>query len=294
MLRSMTAFGRGRSSRKIGRISAEITSLNRKHLEIKISLPRGLTHLEAELRGWITPHIGRGSVQIRVSAEWAGKPPFALGLNTSFLKHYVDEGKRFEKEAGYELPAGFWVEWALRQEGALQEENQNNEAELVQLLEEAIQDALVPFSEMKLREGKTLANDLAKRFDRLKHQTTELGSALVSLLPKMQQKMKDFLAPYYDNDQEMQERVLREIAIVAKNGDYTEELIRLTSHLDQAQKLITSEDMQVGKTMEFLLQEMGREVNTIGSKAQDLEVSRRVVEIKSEFEKIREQIQNVE
>ena len=110
----------------------------------------------------------------------------------------------------------------------------------------------------------------------------------------MQQKMKDFLAPYYDNDQEMQERVLREIAIVAKNGDYTEELIRLTSHLDQAQKLITSEDMQVGKTMEFLLQEMGREVNTIGSKAQDLEVSRRVVEIKSEFEKIREQIQNVE
>jgi len=290
----MTAFGRGRSSRKIGRISAEITSLNRKHLEIKISLPRGLTHLEAELRGWITPHIGRGSVHLRITADWAGKPPFASSLNTSFLKHYMDEGLRFEKETGYSLPPGFWVQWALGQEGALQEENEVDDSELTRLLEEAVQDALVPFSEMKLREGKALAQDLSKRILWLKQEVIHLGSILVGSVPKMEQKMKDFLAPYYTEDLELQERLLREVAILAKNGDYTEELVRLNSHIEQAEKLIAQEQMQVGKTMEFLVQEMNREVNTIGSKGQDLEVSKRVVVIKSELEKIREQIQNVE
>jgi len=294
MLRSMTAFGRGKSSRKLGRISAEITSLNRKHLEIKISLPRGLYHLEPELRGWLTPHIGRGSVHIRITAEWVGKPPFALGLNTSFIKHYVDEGKRFEYEAGYQLPQGFWVEWALGQEGALHEEHDVDESELIRLLEEAVQDALVPFSEMKLKEGKNLAADFSKRLAYLKQEAADLGVALAGFLPKMQQKMKEFLAPYFTDAQEMEERVLREVALIAKNGDYTEELIRLKSHIGQVEKLISSEEMQVGKTMEFLLQEMNREVNTIGAKAQDLEVSKRVVDIKSELEKIREQIQNVE
>jgi uncharacterized protein (TIGR00255 family) len=290
----MTAFGRGESSRGLGTIHVEITSLNRKHLEIKISLPSELSHFESDVRHWIAPHLGRGGVTLRFHVSWNGKPPHAAKLNRPLLDHYIDEGKKFEKETNLKFPETFWAEWALKQPGILVAGEEEDEGELRLLLEEAIQASLRPFLEMKIREGKTLEEDLAKRFAKLSDETEKLAKVQTQLVPRMKERIKELLTPYFSDSIELEERVLREVALLAERSDFTEEIIRLKSHVEQCRGLLVSAETQVGKTLEFLLQEMLREMNTIGSKAQELEISKRVIEMKSELEKIREQLQNVE
>ncbi len=292
-MKSMTGYGRGECARDGFKVTVELSSVNRKSGEITLNLPRDLEPLEAQVRDEINKRISRGRLNVRVTVHAAGGAESATRVNTSLAKAYAKEFARLAKEL--KLEGGVTLETLLRAPGVLDTTDDEADAESFwPAVQAALQQALNALVKMREREGSHLAKDLAARVkliqsavERIQKQAPEVQAQYrARLLERVKQAGLEGIAP---DD----ERLLKEIMLFADRTDITEELTRLQSHFQQFTDCVKAKE-PVGRTLDFLSQEMNREVNTIGSKAQDAVISREVVQVKAELERFREQVQNVE
>ena len=294
MLKSMTAYGRASLNTKVGHFVVEIQSVNRKFLEVNVFLPRELNQFDIEVKKWLMPYLARGQVTVKVNVSFEGAVPFIIRPNLPLaiqLKAAWDEIARELKLDDGE----FRLALLAGTEGLLSyEENRAEEENYREVLKQTLEVALKGFLQMKTQEGAILQADIAQRLDSMRHYLQIIERKMPFATKKYREKLIARLEELVPGHVENEERILREIALFAEKIDIAEELTRFYCHLSHFDELIHSTSLSVGKTLEFVLQELNREINTIGSKSSDLEIARAVIDIKSELERIREQIQNIE
>jgi uncharacterized protein (TIGR00255 family) len=296
-IKSMTAFGRSYLNSEAGSFTVEIQSLNRRYLEINLSLPRSLTRYEMEVRKLLESKIYRG--QLNVSVFWRDEKKCVEKLipNLELAKAVKVAWELIAKEV--QLPFEFSLELLAREKDILiYEENVSQDETLLNNLKLAVDQALNALLEMRIKEGSVLAEDLKKRFFFLQTSIDLIAENASSSVSRYRQKLTQKLQELFDGNMDHEDKILREIAIFADRVDITEEIVRFRSHLLQCFHILQFDMDRTyeapGKKLEFLLQELNREANTIGAKAPDLIISQEVIKIKSESEKLREQIHNIE
>ena len=289
----MTGYGRGDCSQDGFKITVELSSVNRKQSEISVNLPREMEMLEAQIRDAINRHIARGRLTVRVALHaGAGNTSARLHLNAPLAKAYARELNKLAKEL--KLP-GVTLDQLVRAPGVLQTDEEIAEAEdFWPAVEKALNKALSTLVIMREREGQHLAKDLAARIAIMRRAVITVQENA----PKVAERYREQLltrikSAGLDTAVADDERLLKEVVYFADRSDITEELTRLQSHFQQFDDNLKSKE-PVGRTLDFLAQEMNREINTIGSKANDSLISCEVVTLKTELEKFREQAMNVE
>ena len=294
-MKSMTGYGRGESARDGFKITVELSAVNRRQTEISVNLPRELEMLEAPVRDAINARVARGRVTARITIHAAeGKLSARTHINLPLAKAYTAELNRLAKQL--KLAGQVTLDQLVRAPGVFQTDEELVEAEnLWPVVEKALKQALAALVKMREREGAHLAQDLAARIG--DHATKRVGQ-IQKQAPQTaenyrQQLIERIKSAGLESPAPDDERLLKEIVLFADRSDISEELTRLQSHFQQFEDCRKSKE-PVGRTLDFLAQEMNREINTIGSKANDAVISREVVTLKAELEKFREQAQNVE
>ncbi len=293
-MKSMTGYGRGEGAGGGFKVTAELSSVNRRQAEIAIFLPRELESLEPQVRDAINRVIARGRVSARLKLHAAtGDSSRALGLDVPLARAYAKELRRLARELNIEEP--LTLDALLRAPGVLQADEQSADPERFwPAVQQALSQALSRLLRMREREGKHLAHDLKGRIRVLRATVRRIHTLAPAVLQRYRQQLGERIRnaglPLTPADDE---RLLKEIVFFADRSDLSEELTRLESHFRQFDDCLKS-DEPVGRTLDFLAQEMNREVNTLGAKANDAAISREVVVLKTELEKFREQVQNVE
>ncbi|MSU57754.1 MAG: YicC family protein [Pedosphaera sp.] len=290
----MTGYGRGECARDGFKVTVELSSVNRKQAEVSVNLPREMEALEAPIRDLINRSVSRGRLTVRVSLHTAASKSAArLHINHELAKAYASELQRLAKKL--KLAGPVTLDQLLRAPGVFQTDEELADAEdLWPAVEKAIKQSLTSLLKMRSREGEHLAKDLNKRVAVMRQCTDRVQSQSPKSTERYRQhlleriKTAGLAAPLAED-----ERMLKEVVFFADRSDISEELTRLHSHFQQFDDC-TKTDEPVGRMLDFLAQEMNREINTIGSKANDADISREVVTLKAELEKFREQAQNVE
>lgn len=291
-MRSMTGYGRGEADHGGTKISVELNSVNRKQSDIVMNLPRDLMELEPRIRQTINEKISRGRMNVLVTLQESANGGRQLALDTGLARSYHEAMLTLQKELS--APGEITIGTILQAPGVMRSPEHSIEAAAAwPVLEQALAAALAELIKMREREGKHLAKDLIHRLKVLRQEIKEVRA----LYPEVVKKYRNALLERIEKaglDLPIEdERLLKEIAFFADRSDISEELTRLESHLAQfAHHLRKNEP--VGRTLEFITQEIFRELNTLGAKSNDAAISQHVVACKSELEKIREQIQNLE
>lgn len=293
-MKSMTGYGRGDCSQDGFKITVELSSVNRKQAEISVNLPREMETLEAQIRDTINRHIARGRLTVRVSLHaGAGNLSAKMHLNVPLAKAYARELGKLAKQL--KLGGPVTLDHLVRAPGVFQTDEQiAGEEDFGPAVEKALNKALFTLLKMREREGEHLANDLASRVGIMRKAAAKIRECA----PKVAERYREQLIERIKNaglesPPADDERLLKEVVYFADRSDISEELTRLQSHFQQFDDCLKSKD-PVGRTLDFLAQEMNREINTIGAKANDSTISRQVVTLKAELERFREQAMNVE
>lgn len=292
MIRSMTGFGRGDVTRDGRKVAVEVKTVNHRYTEVVIRLPRQFQVLEERIRSMISEQIKRGRIEVFVSIEELGGGNHELAVDKALALNYYKALK--ELAEALEIP----MEINLHQISLYPEVISYKEAEVDLelvwgIVAEALQEALSALIVMREAEGQKLYHDLVMRMGKIEKYISQIEAqapeAVRLYREKLQGKIKELIG-----DSGIDEgRILQEAAVFAERINITEELVRLSSHIRQFIAALESCE-PVGRKLDFILQEMNREINTIGSKANDYQISQPVVEVKSEIEKVREQTQNIE
>jgi uncharacterized protein (TIGR00255 family) len=291
-MRSMTGYGRGDADHGATKFSVELNSVNRKQSDIVMNLPRDLAALEPRIRQAINEKISRGRMNVLVGLHQGANGAAPLALDTALARSYHDAMLTLQRELS--APGEITIGTILQAPGVMRSPEQSIDAdEAWPGVERALTTALGELIKMREREGKHLAKDLIHRLKVLRKEIKEIRG----IYPEVVKKYRSALLERLENaglDLALEdERLLKEVTIFADRSDISEELTRLESHLAQfAHHLRKNEP--VGRTLEFITQEIFRELNTLGTKSNDAGISQHVVACKSELEKIREQIQNLE
>ena len=293
-MKSMTGYGRGDCSQDGFKITVELSSVNRKQSEISVNLPREIEMLEAPIRDLINRYIARGRLTVRVGLHSGESRQSArMHLNVPLAKAYARELSRLSKQL--KLPGPVTLDHLARAPGVFQTDEEIAEAEdFWPAVEKALKKSLQAMVAMREREGSHLRQDLNERVKIMRRAVREIQKHAPGVAKRYREQLIERIksagleAPGGDD-----ERLLKEIVYFADRADISEELTRLQSHFQQFDDCLKSRE-PVGRMLDFLAQEMNREANTIGSKANDSSISREVVTLKAELEKFREQAQNVE
>ena len=291
-MNSMTGYGRGEAARGGAKFTVEISTVNRKQAELSLYLPRELDALESRARDEINAKVSRGRIAARV--QWTAKSGdrAQVEIDRNLAKEYAKEYRKLATDL--KLGGEVSLDTILRAPGVLQTSEEELDVEsLWTPLRTAVRAALKGLLAMRAREGANLKKDLQKRIDALQKSVKAVKRQAPKTVRRHREALLDRLNQSGLDLKLDDERVLKEVALFADRIDITEELTRLESHFGQFADYAKSKG-PVGRTLDFLSQEMNREVNTIGSKANDPVISRLVVAMKSELEKFREQVQNVE
>jgi uncharacterized protein (TIGR00255 family) len=290
-MRSMTGYGRGDADYAGAKFSVELNSVNRKQSDIVMNLPRDLAGLEPRIRQAINEKISRGRMNVLVVMH-QGANGAALALDTALARSYHEAMLTLQKELS--APGEIAIGTILQAPGVMRSPEQSIDAdEAWPVVQRALGTALGELIKMREREGKHLAKDLIHRLKTLRKEIKEIRALYPEVVKKYRAALRDRLEKAGLDLPLDDERLLKEVTIFADRSDISEELTRLESHLAQfAHHLRKNEP--VGRTLEFITQEIFRELNTLGAKSNDAGISQHVVACKSELEKIREQIQNLE
>jgi len=291
MIYSMTGFGRSQSELEGLALTVEIASVNRRNLEISVSLPREWQSLERDVQAQIREQVNRGKLNVSIQASFtrsgAGFQWDATGLESSL--------ERLGEVAG-----GHGIEWPPQADALIRLAALNKVDSVLPQLEDVSEQvlsvakaALADLIEMRQKEGDALRVDLENRLAHLKELLDDIKARSTGTVNRYRDILLQRLRQLDLEVDLSDERVLKELALFADKCDTSEEQTRLNSHFDQFGECL-KEGSPIGRKLEFILQEMNREFNTIGSKANNIEVNRQVIEAKNEIERIREQIQNVE
>jgi uncharacterized protein (TIGR00255 family) len=288
----MTGYGRGETDHQGAKFSVELNSVNRKQSDIVVNLPRDLNELEPRIRQAVNESISRGRTNVLVSYHNGANSMRKLALDTGLAQSYHEAMRALQKEL--DAPGEITIGTILQAPGVMRMPEEAIKAEDAwPAVEKALRAALAELIKMREREGKHLAKDLIKRLKTMRKELKEIRVIHPDVVKKYRAALLDRIQKAGLPLQTDDERLVKEISFFADRADVSEELTRLESHLAQfAHHLRKNEP--VGRTLEFITQEIFRELNTLGAKANDAEISQRVVACKAELEKIREQIQNLE
>jgi len=291
-MRSMTGFGTAAADTTWGRISVEMRSLNHRFTEVLVRLPRDLAPLEDRVRGLVQRGIQRGRVEVTVSRENQSGRSRAVRADLALAREYLAATRQLKR--ALRLRGDVTLQQLLDFPEIVRLEETREDAEgLWGDLETIVGAALDGLLRMRAEEGGRLAADTGERIARVEALLGQVLERAVQVVGEYTVRLRQRLAELLGEVPLDEARLAAELALFAERSDITEELTRLRSHLSQFRETMTGEGA-VGRKLEFLLQEMGRETNTIGAKANDLEISRAVIAVKSELESLREQVQNVE
>ena len=288
----MTGFGRGEGETTLGKVFVESRSVNHRYCDINVKLPRRLAPFETRIKELVRSHVSRGRIDISVKVDAMGEERAQLSVDFHLAEQYyralqsLKEKLRLKDKITLGLLAGAKDLITAKEEPTDLEPYWQ---EIVPILKRSFQD----MDEMKRSEGEALAKDLHQRLQRIAQQLEGIKGQYSSRLDAYQNRLAERLRSLLGGVEVDSFRFQQEIAILAERTDITEEIVRAESHLGQFLILLEA-DEPVGRKMDFLLQEINREVNTVSSKANDAEISQRAIEIKGELEKIREQVQNLE
>ena len=291
-LNSMTGFGEARKAFADWVIQVEFSTVNRKQLDIQLNLPKPLAACEADLNRWVRGAIARGRVSGFVRIEPARQGRSEKQINMSKARAVVKAYRMLAKELNIEPT--ITLEMLTRHPEIFNAEESLPSPELWRpALEEVVQTALKKLSKMRRAEGRALEQDLRERIGLLEQGTRAIQKRIPQQQAHYRDRLEGVLKKEGFNLVEAEERIIREIALFVERTDITEELTRLKSHLKQMRAHLRSVE-PVGRPLDFLSQELFREINTIGSKASDRLIAHEVVAFKGELERLREQVQNVE
>ena len=290
----MTGHGRGECAQDGFKITVELSSVNRKQTEISVNLPRDLEVLEAQVRDEVNRRIARGRLVVRVSLHATeGRFLGRVRVNTALARAYLKELNRLGQDL--KLAGPVTLEQLLRAPGVLETDEEFADAEeFWPAVKTALEKALAMLLKMRTREGAHLAKDLATRIETMQRAAAKIQKQAPKVAERYRQQLITRIQQAgLETIDATDERVLKEVLLFADRADISEELTRLQSHFQQFSDCLASSE-PVGRTLDFLAQEMNREINTIGSKANDSLISSAIVVLKTELEKFREQAQNVE
>jgi uncharacterized protein (TIGR00255 family) len=292
MLKSMTGFGAGRARVGDEEFSVELRSLNHKFCEVKARLPRELNTLEPVVVKQVKDRLARGAVEIFVKRQTATASGTVPVIDVALAKEYA----RAFRELAQALGASAEITWAqvATQPGVMKLEEKGIDVEsATQAVHAALEQALKALEQMRQVEGEAIHADLDARLKLIEGWSREVSTLAPKAVEEYRQRLADRVAELARGVAVDPQRLAQEVAMFAERTDIAEESTRLASHLEQFRTLMASSE-PAGRRMDFLVQEMHREVNTTGSKSQHAEISARVVSMKAEVERIREQVQNVE
>jgi uncharacterized protein (TIGR00255 family) len=292
MIKSMTGYGRVVALLDGRNIVVEAKSVNHRFLEISLRTPSALFPLEMEYKKKIGERFKRGRIDVSIRLEGEGADTSKVNLNLEIAHNYFDVLNRLQDEFHFQEPITLKSLTGFRDIFSPPSETELSPDFLSQV-EKNLQEALSMLANMRQDEGMALYSDMQMRLKVITEimETIRLRAPQVVLeyQKRLADRIKELTAGYVLDDA----RLAQEVAIMADRCDITEELVRMQSHINQFEALLQSEDAE-GKKIDFLLQEMNREINTIGSKSNDAEITRQVIEAKSELGKVREQAQNIE
>jgi uncharacterized protein (TIGR00255 family) len=292
MLKSMTGYGRGEGESSLGKVLVESRSVNHRYSDINIRLPKRLAVFESRIKEMIRSQVSRGKIDVSVKLDALGGEKVQLQVDSNLAEQYfqallsLKDKFQLKGEITLDLLAGAKDLISVKEEpGDIEPYWQ----EIASILKRSLQE----MGEMKSSEGDTLAKDIQKRLERITQELKEIKGQFSSHFEVYRVRFREKLQSLLGGIEVDPYRFQQEMAMLAERTDITEEIVRAESHLSQFALLMNGKE-SVGRKMDFLLQEIHREVNTVSAKVNDAEISQKVVEIKSELEKIREQVQNIE
>ncbi|WP_427338541.1 YicC/YloC family endoribonuclease [Caloranaerobacter sp. DY30410] len=293
MIKSMTGFGRGESRDNVRHFVVEIKSVNHRYNDIIIKMPKHLNYIEDRIRKYIKSKISRGRIEVYINLEYMDDSGVKVQVDLPLAKAYkeavevLNEKLYIEDKITIDLIAKF-------PDVIKVEKQEEDEDEVWNCLKNGLEEALNKLIEMRIREGQELAKDIKLRakniIDIVKTIEARSPEVVLEYKNKLNSRIEELLGDSYELDEN---KLANEVAFFADKSNIDEEIVRLYSHVNQLISTLDA-DVPVGRRLDFLIQEMNREANTIGSKASDIVITNKVVELKSEIEKIREQIQNIE
>ena len=292
MIRSMTGFGSAKGTCGKIEISVELKSVNNRYLDCTVKLPRVFSLLEEPLKAIIQKDISRGKVDAYVSIDSSNADDIEIKVNHPLVKSYVMALRSMAEENG--LSDNINVTDLTRfPDVLLAEKRETDPEQLCASISSILEEALSSFNEMRIREGEKLRCDITARLDEIERLTNIAEEISPRSVAEYRKKLEIRMSEILQNAEIDETRILTEAAIFADRVAINEETVRLRSHVSQLRMLLNSQE-PVGRKIDFLVQEFNREANTIGSKGNDTEMSRVIVDLKAEIEKIREQAQNIE
>ena len=291
MIKSMTGYGKATLSQDQKEYQVEIKSVNHRYLDISVKMPRTLSYLEEEVKKAIATKVKRGKIDVFITFENNSSEGKEIKINTEIAKIYIDELKKLAKQE--DILANIEVTEISKFPDVLSiQNNQEDETIKVELIE-TVSHATDKLVQMRAVEGNKMAEDLLIRIQAIQEKVKEISSLSTGLIEEYVVKLEGRIKEILKKQEVDETRLAQEVVIYADKCSVEEEVTRLKSHISQFEKLLKT-DEPIGKKLDFIIQEMNRETNTIGSKANHLEITNDVIDIKTELENIREQIQNIE
>lgn len=292
MLKSMTGYGRSEAVVGSKKITVEIKSVNHRFSDYNIKVPRQYSYLEEYVRKMISESVSRGKIDVYINIETQGEADKIITVNKELAGNYISAMRELCTEYGLkdDLTLSSLVSFSDIFSSELK---RDDEDELWKNVSSVIQPALEAFISMRKREGSRIEEDLAARVEYMTELVKEIDRRSPETVKEYQEKLYAKIHELLDEQSIDESRILTETAIFADKVAVNEETVRLFSHFDEFKEIINSGE-PAGRRLDFLIQEINREVNTIGSKASDLDIAKTVVTLKGEVEKLREQVQNIE
>lgn len=291
MIKSMTGYGRATLSKDSREYQVEIKSVNHRYLDIAIKMPKAISYLEEMVKKEFSSVVKRGKIDVIISFNNNSTQGKDIKINTELAHLYIKELKELAQKE--EILADIEVTEISKFPDVLQIQNNQNDDIIEKELNLAVKEAINNLVEMRKNEGKEIANDLLIRIEEIKNRIKEISKLSTGLIAEYVVKLEERLKELLKEQQIDKTRLAQEVVIYADKCSVEEEVTRLDSHIIQFVELLNSQEA-VGKKLDFIIQEMNRETNTIGSKANNLEITNEVINIKTQLENIREQIQNIE
>ena len=294
MIKSMTGFGRGEFSDGKRNVIAEIKTVNHRYSDIMVKMPKRYSFAEDRIKSIIKERVKRGKADVSIMVENITEGDITVKLNAPIARQYIDNLRELKSE--YDLAGDIDIALVSSMPDVLKAiPDVEDEDEVAAVICAACEKAAANLDEMRIREGAKLAEDLMMRKDLFGDIVAKIEERAPLVAKEYTQRLYERIKEIVEDKIEVpEERILTEAAIFADKSNITEELVRLDSHIEQLGKFLSGGDGPVGKKLDFLIQEMNREANTIGSKSNDLEITSQMLNAKAEIEKIREQVQNIE
>ena len=291
MIKSMTGYGKATLSVENREYQIEIKSVNHRYLDMNVKMPRTISYLEEEVKKTIMTYVKRGKVDVFITFENNSTEGRKIQINKEIASVYIKELKKLAEEEN--ILANIEVTEISKYPDVLSIQNEQNEEKIKQELIEVTKQAVQKLVEMRSAEGSKMAQDLLQRVEEVQQNVTKISDQSTGLIQDYVVKLESRIKELLPNHEIDQNRLAQEVVIFADKCSVQEEITRLNSHIAQFKNFLQAEE-NIGKKLDFLIQEMNRETNTIGSKANCLEITNKVIDIKTQLENIREQIQNIE